>query len=119
MLPNLLIFREIVLKKNLVVIFMFEGQDELRNKEFPQLMDGVWLSSSAFTPHEPERRGALINVRVDEKKDLKKIVEILEEKYKVTVTNRFGGLRFSAHLYNTENDIQSALSSLKEVIAMI
>ncbi len=85
-----------------------------------QLIEGIVDQGlTTITPHEPERRGALINVRVDEKKDLKKIVEILEEKYKVTITNRFGGLRFSAHLYNTENDIQSALSSLKEVLAMI
>ncbi|MCK5045204.1 MAG: hypothetical protein KAS22_01410 [Candidatus Heimdallarchaeota archaeon] len=50
---------------------------------------------------------------------MKKIVEILEEKYKVTVTNRFGGLRFAAQLYNTENHIQTALSSLKEVLAKV
>jgi len=50
---------------------------------------------------------------------LKKIVEILEEKYKVTITTRFGGLRFSAQLYNTEKDIQTALSLLKEVLAMV
>ena len=74
---------------------------------------------TTITPHEPERRGALINVRVEEKKDLKKIVEILEEKYKVTITARFGGLRFSAQLYNTEKNIQTALSSLKEVLAMV
>ncbi|TET31529.1 MAG: aminotransferase class V-fold PLP-dependent enzyme [Candidatus Heimdallarchaeota archaeon] len=32
-------------------MLMFEGQEELRKKEFPQLMNRVWLSSAAFTPH--------------------------------------------------------------------
>lgn len=85
-----------------------------------QLIEGIEdLGLYTITPHEPEKRGALINVRVDEKKDLKKIVEILEEKYRVTVTARYGGLRFATQLYNTEEDIQTALSSLKEVLAKV
>ena len=30
---------------------MFEGQDEIRKREFPQLLDRVWLNSAAFAPH--------------------------------------------------------------------
>ncbi|NHJ32658.1 MAG: aminotransferase class V-fold PLP-dependent enzyme [Asgard group archaeon] len=85
-----------------------------------RLIEGIEdLGLTTITPHESEKRGALINVRLDEKKNLKKIVEILEEKYRVTITTRFGGLRFAAQLYNTEEDIDTALSSLKEVLAKV
>ncbi|NHJ84256.1 MAG: hypothetical protein FK734_02265, partial [Asgard group archaeon] len=30
---------------------MFEGQEEIRNKEYPHLKNRVWLNSSAFVPH--------------------------------------------------------------------
>ncbi len=83
-----------------------------------QLIEGIEDQGlTTITPHEPSRRGALINVRVDEKKDLKKIVEILEEKYRVTITTRFGGLRFASQLFNTEKDVETALTALQEVLA--
>ena len=51
-LPNIFMLIKVdFAKKNLVVFYMFEGQDELRKNEFPQIMDRVWLSSAAFTPH--------------------------------------------------------------------
>ncbi|MHA1155730.1 MAG: aminotransferase class V-fold PLP-dependent enzyme, partial [Candidatus Heimdallarchaeota archaeon] len=30
---------------------MFEGQEKILKEEFPQLLDRVWLNSSAFVPH--------------------------------------------------------------------
>ncbi|MHA1440307.1 MAG: aminotransferase class V-fold PLP-dependent enzyme [Candidatus Heimdallarchaeota archaeon] len=74
------------------------------------------LGLQVITPIEKHRRGALVNVRVGKDKDLDKIVKTLEDKYKVTVSNRFNGLRFSAHLFNTEEHIETALAALAEVL---
>ncbi len=76
------------------------------------------LGLKIITPHDKERRGALINVRIGENKDLMKIVATLEEKYKITISARYGGLRFSAQLFNTEQDTETAISALKEVLAL-
>ncbi|MBN1329817.1 MAG: aminotransferase class V-fold PLP-dependent enzyme [Candidatus Heimdallarchaeota archaeon] len=74
------------------------------------------MGLSVITPRKREERAALLNVRLDKKRDLNTLVKILEEKYKVTISARFGGLRFSTQLYNTEEDIDKALDVLKEVL---
>ncbi len=86
-----------------------------------QLIEGLEeLDLQIITPHESSRRGVLVYVRVvDKSKDLNKIVEMMEEKHKVTISARFGGLRFSVHLYNTEEDIQKCLVALKDTLMEI
>ncbi|MHA1211060.1 MAG: aminotransferase class V-fold PLP-dependent enzyme [Candidatus Heimdallarchaeota archaeon] len=82
------------------------------------LIEGVEdLGLTVITPQERHRRGALINVRLEQGKDLEAIVAKMEEKYRVTISTRFGGLRFSTQLFNTEDDIEKALYALKEVLA--
>ncbi|MHA1221072.1 MAG: aminotransferase class V-fold PLP-dependent enzyme, partial [Candidatus Heimdallarchaeota archaeon] len=82
------------------------------------LIEGVEdLGLTVITPQERHRRGALINVRLEQGKDLEVIVAKMEEKYRVTISTRFGGLRFSTQLFNTEDDIEKALYALKEVLA--
>ncbi|HUU76956.1 MAG TPA: aminotransferase class V-fold PLP-dependent enzyme [candidate division Zixibacteria bacterium] len=81
------------------------------------LIEGVEeMGLKVITPHEFERRGALANVRVDKDKDLNKIVELMEDKYRVTISTRFDGLRFSVQLFNTEVDIQKGLLALKTTL---
>jgi selenocysteine lyase/cysteine desulfurase len=82
------------------------------------LIEGIEdLGLKTITSHNREKRGSLIYVRVNKKIDLNKVVKKLEENYKVTISARFGGLRISAHLFNTESDIEKCLSALKEVLA--
>jgi len=81
------------------------------------LIEGVEeLGLTTITPKEPHRRGAIINVRVKENQDLNQIVQKMETKHKVTISSRFGGLRFSTHLFNTEKDINKGISALKAVL---
>jgi len=74
------------------------------------------LDLRIITPYESSRRGVLAHARVDKNKNLNKIVQIMEEKYKVTISTRFDGLRFSVQLYNTEDDIHTALKALKATL---
>ncbi|NHJ49763.1 MAG: aminotransferase class V-fold PLP-dependent enzyme [Asgard group archaeon] len=76
------------------------------------------LGFKTITPHDKNKRGALINVRLDKKIDLEKLVKKLEEKHKVTISARFGGLRISSQLFNTEDDVQKCLAALKEELAI-
>jgi len=82
-----------------------------------RLYDGFEeMGLHVITPRERKERAALLNVRIDKKYDPTQIVKTLEEKYKVTISARFGGLRFSTQLYNTEEDIDKALAALKKVL---
>ena len=85
-----------------------------------QLIEGLEeLDLQIITPYESSRRGVLVHARVDKSKDLNKIVETMEEKHKVTISTRYDGLRFSVHLYNTEDDIQKGLVALKHTLKEI
>ena len=88
------------------------------NLELTQtLIEGfIDLGLQVITPTEKQRRGAIISVRVGEDNDLTEIVKILEEKYSITVSARFNGLRFATHLFNTEDHIKTALAALAEVL---
>jgi selenocysteine lyase/cysteine desulfurase len=82
------------------------------------LIEGIEdLGLETITQKNKSKRGALINVRIPKVKDLNKIVLQLEEKYKITISARFGGLRISSQLFNTDKDVQKCLAALKEVLA--
>ena len=85
-----------------------------------QLIDGIEERGlSTITPYESDRRGALANIRIKGEKDLERIVQLMEEKYKVTISNRYNGLRFSVQLFNTEEDIEKGLEALDLVLKEI
>ncbi|NHJ39217.1 MAG: aminotransferase class V-fold PLP-dependent enzyme [Asgard group archaeon] len=82
------------------------------------LIEGIEdLGLFVITPKDKTKRGSLINVRINRKLDLNQFVQKLEREYKVTISTRFGGLRISAHLFNTEEDINKCLFAIKEVLA--
>jgi len=75
-----------------------------------RLMTGVdELRGVVATPREPERRGALTCVRST---DTHALVAALAEDGIVT-SDRDGNLRISPHAYNTEDDIDVVLDSLR------
>jgi len=83
-----------------------------------QLYEGFEdLGLKVITPKVRAKRGALLNVRLEKKFSPEEVVKLLEEKYKVTVSARFGGLRFSTQLFNTEEDIKQALTALGEILS--
>ncbi|MBD3193002.1 MAG: aminotransferase class V-fold PLP-dependent enzyme [Candidatus Heimdallarchaeota archaeon] len=71
---------------------------------------------TVITPLPPNKRGASINVRVGEAMDLAKIVEILDTQHNIKISARFGGLRLSTHLYNTEVEIQKAYEIIHSLV---
>jgi selenocysteine lyase/cysteine desulfurase len=74
------------------------------------LLDGLdELRATVVTPRQPERRGALICVK---SKDAKALVEILGGEGIVT-SERDANLRVSAHCYNTIEDVEAVLTSLR------
>ncbi|MFW9922614.1 MAG: aminotransferase class V-fold PLP-dependent enzyme [Candidatus Thorarchaeota archaeon] len=74
------------------------------------------LGFQVITPKEPERRGALINVKIGENRDLNKIVNLMEINHRVTISARFDGLRFSTQLFNTEDDVHKGIAALIQTL---
>jgi selenocysteine lyase/cysteine desulfurase len=68
------------------------------------------LGADVVTPHEPERRGALVCIRST---DANALVAALQERGIVTST-RDGVLRVSPHSYNTHEDIGTLLAALRD-----
>jgi selenocysteine lyase/cysteine desulfurase len=74
------------------------------------LLEGLdELGATVVTPREPERRGALICVKSTDANDL---VAVLGRQGIVT-SERDGNLRISAHCYNTREDVDTVLASLR------
>jgi selenocysteine lyase/cysteine desulfurase len=75
-----------------------------------QLLDGLdELGATVATPREPARRGALLCVRSTNAPSL---VEALGQDGIVT-SERDGNLRISAHCYNSAEDVDAVLASLR------
>jgi selenocysteine lyase/cysteine desulfurase len=75
------------------------------------------LGLSVITPKEKNKRGALINVRLPKNEKPDKIAEKMEVNHEVTISARFGGLRFSTQLFNNEEDIEKSLVALKKELS--
>ncbi len=74
-----------------------------------RLISGVdQLGGSVATPHDPERRGALVCIRSD---DAPALVRALGADG-IVCSERDGNLRVSAHAYNVEEDIDAVLAAL-------
>jgi selenocysteine lyase/cysteine desulfurase len=74
------------------------------------LIDGVdALGGDVVTPHDPERRGALVCVRSN---DASGLVGALASDG-IVVSTRDGNLRVSPHAYNTHEDIAAILGALE------
>jgi len=67
-----------------------------------------------LTPGEEESRAGIITIRF-EKADYMKVARKLRAKGIVTFP-RFESVRFSPHIYNTEEDTAKASEELKKVI---
>jgi selenocysteine lyase/cysteine desulfurase len=75
------------------------------------LLEGLdELQAKVVTPHQAERRGALICVRST---DAKALVATLGHEGIVT-SERDGNLRVSAHAYNSVEDVDAVLASLRQ-----
>ena len=80
------------------------------NRLNAQLIEGLdELRATVVTPREPERRGALLCVRST---DARSLVEALGREGIVT-SERDGNLRISAHCYNSAEDVDVVLASLR------
>jgi selenocysteine lyase/cysteine desulfurase len=66
------------------------------------------LGGSVATPHDPDRRGALVCIRST---DAPALVRALAEDG-IVASERDGNLRISAHAYNVEEDIDAVLAAL-------
>jgi selenocysteine lyase/cysteine desulfurase len=76
-----------------------------------QLLDGLdELGATVVTPRAPEQRGALICVKST---DANELVAALARDAIVT-SDRDDNLRISAHCYNTREDIDTVLDSLRQ-----
>jgi selenocysteine lyase/cysteine desulfurase len=74
------------------------------------LIDGVdALGGDVVTPHDPERRGALVCIRSN---DAARLVGALAADA-IVVSTRDGNLRVSPHAYNTHDDIAAILAALE------
>ena len=74
------------------------------------LLDGLdELGATVVTPRAPERRGALVCVK---SRNSNELVAVLEGDGIVT-SERDGNLRISAHCYNTREDVDTVLASLR------
>ena len=93
------------------------GIDKIE-KRVIQLMDYLIESLSSIpniaflTPLEPEYRSSIVNVKVANNIE---IAKKLRERHIIT-SSRYGGIRISPHFYNTEDDLDLLVITLKELI---
>ena len=59
-------------------------------------------------------RSGILRIKLPEGIDLDALLKILNQKYKISVSVRSGGLRISPHAYNTEEELEYFVKSLKE-----
>jgi selenocysteine lyase/cysteine desulfurase len=74
------------------------------------LIDGVdALGGDVVTPHDAERRGALVCIRANDAPGLVRALAADQ----IVVSTRDGNLRVSPHAYNTHDDIDAILGALE------
>ncbi|MHA1779033.1 MAG: aminotransferase class V-fold PLP-dependent enzyme, partial [Candidatus Heimdallarchaeaceae archaeon] len=112
--PKELIFS--IANEGMKVILEY-GIDKIE-KRVIQLMDYLIESLSSIpniaflTPLEPEYRSSIVNVKVANNIE---IAKKLRERHIIT-SSRYGGIRISPHFYNTEDDLDLLVITLKELI---
>jgi len=80
-----------------------------------ELMDGLKdLGAKFFTPFDRHRRAGIVTAKFDGL-DCDTLVNELK-KERVVISKRFGALRFSPHIYNTQGDVERVLHIIKEIM---
>ena len=83
-----------------------------------RLADGlVDLGAEFVTPSPDELRSSIVTARFPDQ-DQARVAQRLNEEG-VVVSPRIGAVRFAPHLYNTAEDIDQALHSLKGILAQV
>lgn len=72
------------------------------------------LGAKILTPYDREKRAGIVTVRFD-KMDYNRTVEELA-KEKIIVSKRMNALRISPHIYNTEEEIEKIIQSIRRMI---
>ncbi|MEM0385180.1 MAG: aminotransferase class V-fold PLP-dependent enzyme [Nitrososphaeria archaeon] len=72
------------------------------------------LGAQILTPYDREKRAGIVTVRFD-KMDYDRAVEELA-KEKIIVSKRMNALRISPHIYNTEEEIEKIVQSIRRMI---
>ena len=70
---------------------------------------------TALTPEKENAHGSIASFRFEGRDQSAIAAELM--KRQVVVSQRFNGVRFSFHVYNTEEDLLRASRSLKEILA--
>ena len=65
---------------------------------------------------ERNERSGILRLKLPEGIDLEQLPKTLNQKYKISASVRLGGLRISPHAYNTEEDLDYLIKSLKDFI---
>jgi len=68
-----------------------------------------------ITPREEERRAGIVTIRFEEA-DYMEVAKKLGERG-IIVSPRFESVRFSPHIYNTEEDVSKASEELKKILS--
>ena len=77
--------------------------------------DHARASVTALTPEKENAHGGIASFRFEGRDQSAIAAELM--KRQVVVSQRFNGVRFSFHVYNTEEDLLRASRSLKEIFA--
>ncbi|MCG3216746.1 MAG: aminotransferase class V-fold PLP-dependent enzyme [Candidatus Heimdallarchaeota archaeon] len=65
-----------------------------------------------ITPTDREFRSGIINIRLPDNVEIAKKLK----QQKIIVSSRYGGIRISPHFYNTEEDIDNLIDTLKKIL---
>ena len=57
-----------------------------------------------------------MRIKLPESVDLKTLPDLLMAKYKISVSIRSGGLRVSPHCYNTEEELNNLVYTIKKIL---
>ena len=80
-------------------------------EQFKNQISGIMIIS----PTGKEGSG-ILTIKFPEKVNLEETEKKLSKKHKIAISVRAGGLRFSPHAYNTEDEIDKVVSVIKNII---
>ena len=88
----------------------------LLTREFIQLIKNSnrLASNTLLTPEETQRHSSIVSLRFKGREQSKVAADLV--KRRVIVSQRFNGVRFSFHIYNTANDLHRALDVLQHIL---
>ena len=88
---------------------------ELTDHFIEQIQDTI-PSCEIESRRNSSEKSSIMRIKLPESVDLKTLPDLLMAKYKISVSIRSGGLRVSPHCYNTEEELNYLVYTIKKIL---